>query len=243
MNALSLDDRLPIYQQLHDILSQSIETKEWLPGEAIPTESQLMKKYNVSIGTVRKAIDLLVAEGLLERFQGKGTYVRRPKFNTSLFRFFRFQGINGEQIIPESIITNRRLEQATEQVRKKLSLPEHSLVVHLSRLRLINENVVLAEEIWLPFGKFASLIDLPLDQFGLLLYPLYEEQCQQYISHADESLTAEIIDKENAKLLNISKNSPVIVIERIAYSYNKQPLEWRISRGSAKDFRYYTEIR
>ncbi|RYP57051.1 hypothetical protein DL771_011514 [Monosporascus sp. 5C6A] len=67
------DLRLPRYQQLRDDLAAQIAQQHWRPGDAIPTEAELAKTYNVAVGTVRKAVDVLVAEGLLERFQGRGT--------------------------------------------------------------------------------------------------------------------------------------------------------------------------
>jgi GntR family transcriptional regulator len=92
MNRLSAhDERLPLYQRLRDDLLRRIAEGEWSPGDAIPTEAELTHTYELATGTVRKAIDMLVAEGVLTRSQGKGTYVRRPNFNTSLFRFFRFK--------------------------------------------------------------------------------------------------------------------------------------------------------
>src|SRR3712207_3053435 len=101
------DDRLPLYQRLHDELSARIAAQQWRPGEAIPTESELVRQFSASVGTVRKAIDMLVAEGVLERFQGRGTFVRRARFDSSLFRFFRLQKESGERQVPEGRILLR----------------------------------------------------------------------------------------------------------------------------------------
>ena len=95
------DPRLPIYLRLRDELAGKIAAQEWRAGEAIPSESDLAGRYGVAVGTLRKTLDLLVAEGLLERAQGKGTFVRRPRFDSSLFRFFRFQNQAGERRIPQ----------------------------------------------------------------------------------------------------------------------------------------------
>ena len=82
------DERLPLYQRLRDEMLEKITLGEWHPDEAIPPESELTRTYGVAVGTVRKAVETLVAEGLLERNQGRGTFVRRPSFDASLFRFF-----------------------------------------------------------------------------------------------------------------------------------------------------------
>lgn len=133
------DDRLPRYQQVRDELVALIAAHHWRPGEAIPTEQALAKQYDVAVGTVRKAVDLLVAEGLLERFQGRGTFVRRASFDSSLFRFFRFQTRQGERRIPESRILRREVVEAPSAVAATLQIPNGSKAIQMSRLRLIDD--------------------------------------------------------------------------------------------------------
>ncbi|MGF7192040.1 DNA-binding GntR family transcriptional regulator [Robbsia andropogonis] len=82
-----MDDRLPRYLKLRDEIAARIAALEWQPDQALPTEMELSYAYGVAIGTVRKAIDVLEQEGHLERFQGRGTFIRRASFDQSLFRF------------------------------------------------------------------------------------------------------------------------------------------------------------
>jgi GntR family transcriptional regulator len=241
--ATTHDARLPLYQRLRDELSERIGAQQWRPGEAIPTEAELVKQFGASIGTVRKAIDMLVAEGALERFQGKGTFVRRARFDASLFRFFRFQKEGGERRVPEGRILHREVIPAPPVVAAALRIAPDAEVIHLTRLRLLDGKPLLAESIWLPKEKFAALLDIDTDDFGDLLYPLYEERCGQVIASAEEDLTAEAVDAEHAALLQLQPGAPVIVVERVALGYDRQPLEWRRSRGSAAQFRYHVEIR
>ena len=80
----------PLYLQIKALLSKSLEAGEWKPGEAIPSEIELARRYNVSQGTVRKAIDALATDNLVVRRQGKGTFVAtHTEERTSLFRFLR----------------------------------------------------------------------------------------------------------------------------------------------------------
>lgn len=237
------DERLPLYQRLRDELGARIASQQWRPGEAIPTEAELVKQFSASVGTVRKAIDMLVAEGMLERFQGRGTFVRRARFDSSLFRFFRFQKESGERQVPQGRILLREVMSAPSAVAAALRLPPDAEVIHLSRLRMLDGKPLLAEAIWLPKDKFAALLDLDTAQFGDLLYPLYEERCGQVVASAEEDLTAEPVDEVHARLLQLPIGAPVIVVERTALGYDRQPLEWRRSRGPADQFRYHVEIR
>lgn len=126
-------------RRLRDDLAARINRNEWRPGEPIPPEAELAAHYGVAIGTVRKAIDQLVADAVLERQQGRGTFVRRARFNSSLFRFFRFQSESGERRVPKS----------RSAVASALRIPVGEPVISLSRLRLIDDVPLLAEEIWL----------------------------------------------------------------------------------------------
>ncbi|HEX7913191.1 MAG TPA: GntR family transcriptional regulator [Paraburkholderia sp.] len=237
------DDRLPRYQRLRDEMIALIAARHWRPGEAIPTEQALAQSYDVAVGTVRKAVDLLVAEGLLERFQGRGTFVRRASFDSSLFRFFRFQTRQGERRIPESRILRREVVDAPSAVAATLQISSSARVIQMSRLRLIDGVPMLAEEIWLPYVRFAAFAQMDLNEVGDLLYPVYEAQCNQVVASATETLTVEAIGPLHARLLHIEPGTPAVVIERLAYGYDRQPLEWRRSRGPASEFIYQAEIR
>jgi GntR family transcriptional regulator len=243
MSSLPSDTRLPLYQRLRDQLAEQIAKNRWRPGEAIPTEAALSAEYQLSTGTVRKAIDALVSEGILERQQGRGTFIRRPQFQSSLFRFFRFQTASGERQVPESRILSIEPVAAPSAVAQALGLPVDAPVIRIVRLRLLEVQPVLAEEIWLPRSRFQPLLETDLSLKGPLLYPIYEDLCGQVVASAEETLTAESVNDVHARLLQVPVNSPVVVIERLARDYAGTPLEWRRSRGHAEHFRYSVDIR
>jgi len=237
------DPRLPIYLRLRDELAGKIAAQEWRAGEAIPSESDLAGRYGVAVGTLRKTLDLLVAEGQLERAQGKGTFVRRARFDSSLFRFFRFQNQAGERRIPQGRVLGTEVTVLPAAVADRLRLPAGTRAIHLDRLRLMDGVPLLAESIWLPFDRFQALAGLRPDEFGDLLYPLYEERCGQTIASAEETLTAETVGPDHARMLGLKPGAPVMVIERLAFSFDHQPIEWRRSRGPADQFLYTATIR
>jgi len=237
------DHRLPLYHRLRDTMIEKITTREWQPDTAIPTEAELSKTYQVAIGTVRKAVETLVADGLLVRLQGRGTFVRRPDFNASLFRFFRHQTEGSASTVPEGRILHRALTQPPEDVANALGLGKRAKAIRLDRLRLVEGAPVLVEEIWLPHAPFTALMQIALPDFGDLLYPLYEEKCGHTVASAQETLTVESASAEVAQQLMMKAGEPVIVIDRLALGYDKQALEWRRSRGPANRFRYQVDIR
>src|SRR6201981_1017658 len=239
----TLDQRLPRYQRLPDDIAVRINRREFRPGDLIPSEAELAAQHGVAIGTVRKAIDQLVADGVLERQQGRGTFVRRARFNSSLFRFFRFQSESGERRIPHSRILRRKVIAAPSAVASALRVPVGEPVISLSRLRLIDGVPLLAEEIWLQKSRFEPVLGLRSEDFGDLLYPLYEERCGQVVVSADENLSVELATAMQARLLRLEEGAPLLVIERLPLRLAADPLEWRRSRGPATRFRYHVEIR
>ncbi|MCO5785055.1 GntR family transcriptional regulator [Pseudomonas sp. G11-1] len=237
------DERLPLYQQLSDEMLARIAAGEWLPGTPIPSETELTRLHGVAIGTVRKAVDTLVKQGILERNHGRGTFVRRPQFAESFFRFFRQVSPTGNQPVPQSRILTRSLELPPEAVRHSLALEKNEPTVYLTRERIIQEDRLFREEIWLPKDRFSPLLDIDPTQFANMLYPFYEERCGQLIASARETLTIESADKHMAKLLGIAAGEPVVAVERIALGYDATPLEYRLSRGAAEGFRYQIDLR
>jgi GntR family transcriptional regulator len=238
-----LDHRLPRYHRVREALSAEIAARRWKPEEAIPSEAELAEAHEVSIGTVRKAIDSLVADGVLERFQGKGTFVRRPDFQSSFFRFFRFVSASGSPRVPVSRILKREVAAMPPAVAEVFKLKAGAPAVRFSRLRLMDERPLVLEDIWLPHDQFSALLAIDTREFGDLLYPLYEQYCGVMVASAQETLSAESVSAKNARLLALEVGDPVIVIDRVALSADRQPLEWRQSRGPASEFRYQVEIR
>lgn len=239
---LGYDERLPLYQRLREEMLAKIAAGEWSPGAPIPTEAELTRHYGVAIGTVRKAVDTLVNEGLLLRSQGRGTFVRRPNFDASLARFFRQVNASGGREIPASRILSKTLQQSSLSVAKALELDEGEQVVHMERLRMVEGRTLFHEEIWLPAARFGVLLEIDAESFGELLYPFYEKQCGQCIASAKETLTVGAADSAMAKKLSIEKGAPVVTIERTALGYDRCPLEYRLSRAAAEGFRYQIDI-
>ncbi|MEN9866720.1 MAG: hypothetical protein RL748_2310, partial [Pseudomonadota bacterium] len=90
----------PLYRQIKGLITQSLQSGEWKPGDLIPSEMELAARYKVSQGTVRKAIDELAAENLVLRRQGKGTFVATHHEARAQFRFLRLMPDNGGQVYP-----------------------------------------------------------------------------------------------------------------------------------------------
>lgn len=237
----ALDPRLPLHARLREVLVTRIESGEWTPARPLPAETSLAAHYGVALGTMRRVLGELVEQGLLERRHGSGTFVRRAKLDSSLFRFFRY-GDSGSGTPVGRILTFDRAALPTEAA-GALGEPVGSASLHLHRLRLRDDEPVLVEDIWLPLPRFDALAEHHQDELGDLLYPEYERQCGVVIASAEEILTVGTASAGDALLLRCRRSDPVVFIERTARTHDGTAVEWRRSVGRAADFRYRIEIR
>ncbi|KQR64164.1 GntR family transcriptional regulator [Arthrobacter sp. AK04] len=234
------DQRLPLHARVKDDMIRRIRANEWGSSTPLPAESALSEEYGISVGTLRRVLAELAAEGLLERHQGRGTYVRRATFQNSLFRFFRMHGGTGQT--PGSRILERNTQDSPAEVAAALNLEEQSPVLHLHRLRLWQDTPFLVEDIWLPLPKFQPIADIDPAELGSLLYPEYENRIGLVIGSATEELSVTQATEPQAALLDCAAGDPLVKINRIARTHTGDVAEYRESYGLASSFRYQVEI-
>jgi len=233
----------PLYKIVETHLREKIEAGEWVPGDLIPSEPQLSKLLDVSIGTVRKAIDQLEQENLLFRHQGKGTYVSRIDFDRSLFRFFTYGTGTGESARIRKVTPKRARISGTEEICRHLEAPVGTPLIYIERLGLDEDDQpVLLEKCWWLADVVEGLEDEDL-HIPDLFYALIEEKFNVHIVRAEETLTADIADVETAKMLNIIPGGPLVVLLRSTHANNDKIIEYRVTRGRPDRFSYKTEIR
>jgi GntR family transcriptional regulator len=231
------DARLPLFQRLAGVLRNRIQAREWAVGSVIAAEQDLAAHYGMSLGTVRRAIEELVSEGLLQRRQGSGTYVRRPQLGGLPTRFFDMPA-TARSAIPESRILGIAAVKPPPEAAEVLGIPAKEQVVRIERLRVWAEDLVIAEQIYLRRDPFADLLKNPGDAPGTLFYPYYEARFGVVVNSVDEELTFDTADSATAKLLGIKTGAPVLVITRTASTFDGRAVEWRISYGRADRFHY-----
>jgi GntR family transcriptional regulator len=236
------DPRLPRYQQIRDDIAGRVTEGEWTGGDCLPSEAELALSYGVSVGTIRKAVDRLEADGIVERMQGRGMFVRRADFANSLFRFFRLGSEGEKPLMPEGIILERGYLPAPSLVRDRLQLGANARSVRMIRLRRAGDRTLLREEIWLPGEAFAGIVELDEAELMPLLYPAYERHFCRVIARARERLSVDVADHIVAHDLGISEGDTIVRVERLAFDHQGKPIEWRVSHGPAAHFVYEADV-
>ncbi|MBA2964115.1 MULTISPECIES: GntR family transcriptional regulator [Ramlibacter] len=220
----------PLYQQIKGLILQSLETGEWKPGEAIPSELDLAARYRVSQGTVRKAIDELAAGNLLVRRQGKGTFVATHAEQHVQYRFLRLAPDSGERDAEgpaERRILECRRVRAPAEVARPLGLRAGDAVVQVRRVLAFSGVPTILEDLWLPGAAFKGLAADRMASFQGATYAMFELEFGVRMVRAEEKLRAVAADAQQAELLAVAPGAPLLSVERVAYTYNDVPMELR----------------
>ncbi|MGK0273277.1 MAG: GntR family transcriptional regulator, partial [Cocleimonas sp.] len=232
----------PLYQKVEEHIKNQINTGELTPGDLILSEPRLSKQLYVSIGTVKKALDNLVWQGLLYRHQGKGTFVSRIDFNNSLFRFFSYADEKGHDVRIRKFTTERWLGKGPKKICQLLKVENGTELVYLERIGHINHQPTFIENSWWVASMVPDL-EKEVTHIPDLFYALIVDHYQIPIIRAEETLTAEACDESTAEKLNVKKDSPIVVLNRSTFTIADKIVEVRTTKGRADQFSYKREIR
>lgn len=220
----------PLYQQIKGLILQSLQQGEWKPGEAIPSEMELAARFRVSQGTVRKAIDELAAENLVMRRQGKGTFVATHAEQHVQYRFLKLQPDSGDARVEgpaqRNVIDCRRV-RATADVARAMALRSGDAVMQARRILSFAGVPTILEDIWLPGQAFKGLTADQLASYQGPTYAMFELDFGVRMVRAEEKIRAVLPEEEQARLLQVPAATPLLSVERIAYTYNDVPMELR----------------
>lgn len=232
----------PLYRQIKSLILQALESGEWRPGEAIPSETELAGRFNVSQGTVRKAIDEMAAENLLIRRQGKGTYVASHSDPRAFFRFLRLVPLSGEIEPSKSLPLECWRAKAGPEAARVLGLKLGDPIIIVRRLLAFSDVPVVVDEIYLPGEIFSGLSLEVLKEHQGSVYSLFEEKFGVRMIRAEERLRAVAADRSSAELLKVPEGSPLLSVERISFTYGDRPVEWRRGLYSTAAHCYLNEL-
>ena len=235
----------PLNEQVRSRLMEGISAGEWAAGSAIPTETSLAKAFGVSIGTIRKAVDGLVAEGLLIRRQGKGTFVRAHDIGRLLFYFFHIVPRDGSKGYPEVRTVGFRRERADAEAAKVLGISPLDKVIRIRNVLSLGEeepSPVIVDDITLPAALFPGLSERIFLARENTIYHLYQSRYGINVLRTDERLRTTLAAGDVAQLLEVAPGAPLLEIRRVALTFRDRPVELRISRVNTARHDYHNTL-
>lgn len=236
---ISLDrsSAMPLHQQISEPLSRLIKAGKLAAGTLIENEVSMARRLDVSRPTTRRAMQTLVEEGLLIRKRGRGTVVA-PK---PLHRRMRVSSLNDELQSagkhPMTEILRYNLRPATAEMAQKLDVAVGEDVVEIERIRYRDTIPIAVLYNWLPVAYAPAYADL--QEHGL--YEMLRDHGME-IASTTQVVTAKLPQRRIARLLDITKATPVLAIERTGFGCSGEIIEWGIHTYRGDMYRYESTV-
>ena len=232
----------PLYKEVKNRITRSLIAGEWKPGAAIPSESRLAAQFQVSVGTIRKAIDELVAEKIVVRQQGRGTFVTIHTEDRQFYYFFHMVSTDGGKEPPTHELLLLKTIKADNATASHLGLQRGERVHRIHNVLKLAGAPVIFDELRIPETRFP---DLSADMFSArdgTIYGLYQSRFGINVVRISERLSAVLPDERIAHVLGVNPATPVLVIKRVAYTYHDQPVELRTSWVNTRNHEYLSDL-
>lgn len=212
--SLNQSDHVPLYFQIKNVIAEQIREGKLASGELLPSEHTLMQMFNVSRATIRQALSELEIEGLIERRQGVGTFVKAKKIEPEIIKLTSFsEDMRSRGLKPASKTLEVENIVPDVQVMKYLGLSAKAPIWCIRRLRFANDEPIGLQYLYIPPW-------LEVDPEELMNLQSYYELLSRkdiHLAHASELLIARNATKREAELLNIKAGRPLLVADRITY--------------------------
>jgi GntR family transcriptional regulator len=208
-----------LYEQIRARLIEGISAGEWRAGEAIPTEAELAASFRVAIGTVRKAVDSLVAVQALVRRQGKGTYVAAHDGRRLMYHFFHIVPRDGLKSYPTVRTLSFRRDRADPTAAAALNIAPSDKVIRIRNVLSLGSAPVIVDDITLPAELFPGLSEKIFLARDNTIYHLYQSRYGINVLRTDERLRAVPAPRDVAQALGLAASSPLLEIRRVALTF------------------------
>jgi GntR family transcriptional regulator len=232
----------PLYEQVRARLIEGISAGEWGAGETIPSEAELARSFRVSIGTIRKAVDALVAERALVRRQGKGTFVTAHEGSRLHFHFFHIVGPDGRKAAPEVRTIAFRRDRADRDTARALGIAPSDKVIRIRNLLSLEGRPRAVDDITIAAELFPGLNEKTFVARNNTIYQLYQSRFGINVLRTDERLRAILADASLAALLQVEARAPLLEIRRVALTFRDRPVELRLSRVDTSQHHYHNTL-
>jgi len=232
-----------LYRQVKRQLINDIQSGYAAPGAALPNEKDLAQRFQVSVGTVRRAVDELVAEHVLLRQQGRGTFVGKLDRERFMFQFFKIVPRDGASEFPEVLLHKFSKSRATQLEAQALGLHGNQSVFRIENVLHLHGKPVIHDKIIISEAMFPGLNQAAFTARATTIYGYYQAEFGVTIVEADERVRAELIMADSARLLDLNESTPILRIDRVAHTFDRKPAEFRTSIVDTQNFDYVSRMR
>lgn len=220
----------------------SLSEGRWKHGEAIPSEAALARRFKVSVGTVRRAVSELVAENVLVRRQGSGTYVASHTRDYMLSVFFWIVDEEDRKELPRVEVLSYAEARADAATAARLRLQPGAPVIRVRALQRIGGRPMMVDDIRIPRALFSELSEAAFRDRGGTIYGFFQERFGVTVVRVVERLQARAAAARVSAALGLPAGAPVLRIERTAFTYGDAPVETRVRHVNTARLAYLSQL-
>ena len=222
--ALDRDSVLPLYYQLKEKIRRRIDKGGYSPGERIPSENEFAAKYNVSRNTAKQAIAGLVADGILYRRQGLGTFVSKKKVFHALTEKLSFSAefSSEESTVVSKVISAEEIPAASVNG-EALGMETDGWIFRIHRVRLIDGIPIALQTSLIPKTLCPTLLNYDFSERSL--FDVLENEFGYDLHHANEVLDCVQAGEYEAHYLEIDENAPLFLLTRTTFNVRDEVVE------------------
>jgi GntR family transcriptional regulator len=230
-----------LYTKVEETIAAEIADGEYRPGQQLPTEDELLRRFEVSRITVRRAIQNLIQRGLLEIRRGRGTFVLEPRIEAELTKLSGFvEDMNAAGRKASARVLSQSVVPATSRIAERLQLGRGARVMRIERVRLANGLPVSFDQTYLPLALGRKIVRNDLRMHPI--FTLLEEEYGVSLLEADYALEAVAASKVVAEALRIAVGAPIFQIERTSRTANYEPIDYEVLSYRGDLVRFVTKL-
>jgi GntR family transcriptional regulator len=233
---------LPLYRAVKRALLASIESGRYAAGKPLPSEAVLAETFGVSVGTLRHGVDELVAEHILVRRQGRGTFVALHSDDRSLFRFFHVERGDGLRESPQVELVSFERVRLDEDPADMLGVKAGEPALQIDNRLLLQGRAVIHDRLLLPALLFKGLTEKRFRERASTIYHLYQTEFGITVTHAEERARAVAADRLATRMLGLAQGTPVMQVRRVALTFGEKPVEYRVSTINTAQHEYVRSL-
>lgn len=239
-DCIDRDSFEPAYAQLARILRRQIANGAYRPGDQLPSEAQLCRQYGISPMTVRRSINMLSDQGVVNPAQGRGTFVKPLELGTANFDLGDLQELFLAGESTDVKLLDVRIICADERTSRKLELREGAPTIYIRRLFTREDIPIFYHRAYLIYDPTRPIVEAEMDVTSL--HGLFTSSDNTMLKRGQLSIEATMMNEEEAKILQTQIPAAAFYLEHLFYDFENKPISWGWFIFRSEHLRFYTQV-
>lgn len=238
--SIDRDSYEPAYAQLVRLLRQQISTGQFRPGDQLPSEAAICSNYGVSPMTVRRAINMLLDQGLVSTIKGRGTFVRALELGRTTFALDELLALFNDKKHSKVQLLRTRIVPASRDLSRTMGILPGAKVIYMRRLLLKDHEPIMCHDEHLIYDPARPIVEAEMDVTSL--YGLFSGTGETDVKKGLLVIKSTLLNEEDAAVLRVQPASPAFRLEHTFYDFNDQPVSFGYFICSAEKLKFSARV-